>query len=192
MDASKGPLSGWGGVFCFSWAALLVVLFVIIGQPKQIVRGESGPEVREQNLTVNASQVEGQKEVNLSSEGNYLRIPTVVVMAPTPFPPEQALDVTVSAYTRSVEEGTAWGITRSGAELAPGMVSVAVLKDKARTPVIKLGTKVYIEGLGYGIVADTGGGLCDTCIDWYIAGSRQDAFDFGIQHKRMWIIREVN
>lgn len=135
----------------------------------------------------------GAGSFTASGNKNYLTLhPEPLTAVATPTATVEWFEMgeyTVSFYTRSVEEGTAWGITRSGQELRPGFLSVAVLNDKARTPVIDLGKTVYVEGLGYAEVADTGGGLCETCIDWYLEGTRAEAFERGLVKARMWIVQ---
>jgi 3D (Asp-Asp-Asp) domain-containing protein len=80
----------------------------------------------------------------------------------------------VTAYSASVEEGTAWGITRSGTRARPGVVAV----DPA---VIPLGSRVRIAGLpGIYHAEDTGGGIHGAHVDVFME-SRADAFRFGRQ-----------
>jgi 3D (Asp-Asp-Asp) domain-containing protein len=80
----------------------------------------------------------------------------------------------VTAYSASVEEGTAWGITRSGTAAHPGVVAVD-------PTVIPLGSRVRIAGLpGVFRAEDTGGGIHGAHIDVYME-SRADAFRFGRQ-----------
>jgi len=84
------------------------------------------------------------------------------------------LRVQVTAYSASVEEGTAGGITRSGTRVRPGVVAV----DPA---VIPLGSRVRIAGLpGVYRAEDTGGGVRGAHVDVFIA-SRADALRFGRQ-----------
>jgi 3D (Asp-Asp-Asp) domain-containing protein len=84
------------------------------------------------------------------------------------------LAVQVTAYSASVEEGTAWGITRSGTRARPGVVAV----DPA---VIPLGSYVRIAGLpGIYRAEDTGGGIRGAHVDVYMA-SRAAALQFGVR-----------
>src|SRR4051794_32997026 len=57
-----------------------------------------------------------------------------------PAGPSRRLVVQLTAYSASLEEGTAWGITRVGTRVRPGVVAV----DPA---VIPLGSRLRIEGL---------------------------------------------
>jgi len=80
----------------------------------------------------------------------------------------------VTAYSASVEEGTAWGITRSGTRARPGVVAVD-------PQVIPLGSRVRIAGLpGVYTAEDTGGGIHGAHLDVFM-DSRAAAFRFGRQ-----------
>jgi 3D (Asp-Asp-Asp) domain-containing protein len=80
----------------------------------------------------------------------------------------------VTAYSASVEEGTAWGITRSGTRARPGVVAVD-------PRVIPLGSRVRIAGLpGVYRAEDTGGGIIGAHVDVFME-SRADALRFGRQ-----------
>ena len=78
----------------------------------------------------------------------------------------------LTAYSASVEEGTAWGITRSGTRVRSGVVAV----DPG---VIPLGSRVRIAGLpGIYRAEDTGGGIRGAHLDVYIP-TRAAALQFG-------------
>lgn len=85
-----------------------------------------------------------------------------------------------SAYTKSVEEGTSRGITRSGVSVSRGIVSVD-------PKIIPLGTKLYIEGYGYAVAADTGGAIKGNRIDLYME-TKKEAFEFGRRDVKVFII----
>jgi len=85
-----------------------------------------------------------------------------------------------SAYTKSAEEQTYKGITKSGTQVSRGTVSVD-------PRVIPLGTKLYIEGYGYAVALDTGGDIKHDRIDLYME-TKKEAFEFGRQDVRVWII----
>lgn len=85
-----------------------------------------------------------------------------------------------SAYTKSREEGTYNGITRSGTQVSRGTVAVD-------PRVIPLGTKLYIEGYGHATALDTGGGIKYNRIDLYME-TKEEAFEFGRREVRVWII----
>ena len=81
--------------------------------------------------------------------------------------------VTATAYTASCSGCS--GTTATGVNLHanPGAKVIAV--DPS---VIPLGSKVYVEGYGYAIAADTGGAIKGNKIDVFIA-SKQDAYQWG-------------
>jgi len=87
-----------------------------------------------------------------------------------------------TAYTKSIEEGTHRGITRSGSQVSRGTVAVD-------PRVIPLGTKLYIEDYGHAVALDTGGAIKENRIDLYM-DSREECFEFGRKDVRVWIIEE--
>ena len=100
--------------------------------------------------------------------------------APAPAPESPGLGearrlmVQLTAYSASVEEGTAWGITRSGVPARPGTVAV----DPS---VIPLGSRLRIAGLpGIYRAEDTGGGIRGAHVDVFME-SRAAALEFGLR-----------
>jgi 3D (Asp-Asp-Asp) domain-containing protein len=89
-----------------------------------------------------------------------------------------------TAYTKSREEGTHKGITKSGIPVSRGIVSV----DPKTIP---LGTRLFIEDYGHALAADTGGAIKDNRIDLYME-TKKEAFDFGRRDVKVWIIEEDN
>ncbi len=84
----------------------------------------------------------------------------------------RSLAVQLTAYSASEVEGTAGGITASGARVRPGTVAV----DPA---VIPLGSKLRIDGLpGVYRAEDTGGGVRGAHVDVFM-DSRGAALEFG-------------
>ncbi|WP_081328686.1 3D domain-containing protein [Neomoorella thermoacetica] len=81
-----------------------------------------------------------------------------------------------TAYTASSEEGTADGRTATGIKVRRGVVAVD-------PKVIPLGTKLYIEGYGEAIAADTGGAIKGNKIDLFM-DSKQEALRWG----RRWVL----
>lgn len=67
------------------------------------------------------------------------------------------------------------GITATGLDLRsnPGLKVVAV-----DPRVISLGSKVYVEGYGYAVAADTGGAIKGNKIDLFMP-NKQDALNWG-------------
>jgi len=86
-----------------------------------------------------------------------------------------------SAYTKSIEEGTKNGITKSGIPVSRGVVSVD-------PRIIPLGTKLYIEEYGDAIALDTGGVIKGNRIDLYM-DTKKEAFEFGRKNLKVWIIK---
>lgn len=65
-------------------------------------------------------------------------------------------------------------------------VTVAVDPD-----VIPLGTRIYIEGLGYRIAQDTGSAVKDKWIDVYVGEDNHAyASEYGLQKRNVWIVTE--
>lgn len=63
--------------------------------------------------------------------------------------------------------------------------SIAVDPD-----VIPYGTKVYIDGREY-IAHDTGGAIDENRIDLYM-GSHEDALEWGVQYREVFVVKEAN
>ena len=70
--------------------------------------------------------------------------------------------------------------TASGEPVTPG-VTVAADPD-----VMPLGTRIYIDGIGERVVQDTGGAIRGRKIDLAVE-SHQEAVDWGVQHKGVWV-----
>src|SRR5262249_11056278 len=96
--------------------------------------------------------------------------PALEAESPAPRAPPR-LTVQLTAFSASVEEGTAWGITRSGVPAQPGTVAV----DPS---VIPLGSRLRIAGLpGIYRAEDTGGGIRGAHVDVFME-SRAAALEF--------------
>ncbi|AOQ24566.1 hypothetical protein MTAT_19090 [Moorella thermoacetica] len=91
-------------------------------------------------------------------------------------PQPRRLKMLATAYTASSEEGTADGRTATGIKVRRGVVAVD-------PKVIPLGTKLYIEGYGEAIAADTGGAIKGNKIDLFM-DSKQEALRWG----RRWVL----
>jgi 3D (Asp-Asp-Asp) domain-containing protein len=85
------------------------------------------------------------------------------------------ITVQASAYTGSCAGCS--GFTSTGINLKAHPNDKIIAVDPS---VIPLGSKVYVEGYGYAIAADTGGGMKGKKIDVFIS-SKQKAIDFGVK-----------
>jgi uncharacterized protein YabE (DUF348 family) len=81
--------------------------------------------------------------------------------------------VSSTAYTASCNGCSGYTATGINLKANPGMKVIAV--DPS---VIPLGTKVYVEGYGYAVAADTGGAIKGNKIDVFFA-SKSDAYRWG-------------
>ena len=86
-----------------------------------------------------------------------------------------------SAYTKSYEEQTHKGITKSGTQVCRGTASVD-------PRIIPLRTKLYIEGYGEAIALDVGGAIKGNKIDLYM-NTKKEAFEFGRKNLKLFIIK---
>ena len=119
----------------------------------------------------------------------------------TYLPPYYALSACgqVFSYARSfVAEATAYtldfqstgrhpdhplfGVTASGMMAQVGVVAVD-------TNVIPFHTRMYIEGYGFAVAGDRGGAIRGYKVDLFF-DTREEAFQFGRRHIRVWILNE--
>lgn len=134
------------------------------GEPGSIVREfrlrvVNGREVRRD--LVSETAVPARDEI--VTIGTYVR-PAPAVVAAAVAPPAQVGDMACSRtlnvyatwYTATSAGGS--GITATGTGVYKGIVAVD-------PRVIPLGTRMYIPGYGYGLAADTGGGVSGNFID---------------------------
>ena len=91
------------------------------------------------------------------------------------------INVSASAYTANCNGCS--GITKTGINLKrnPDMNVIAVDPD-----VIKLGTKVYVEGYGYAIAGDVGSGIKGNKIEVFIP-TTTEAFKWGRKNVKITI-----
>lgn len=102
------------------------------------------------------------------------------------------LNVQATAYTASASENGKWGaVDYFGNKLQIGTIAVD-------PNVIPLGTKLYITGYSYnglprnGMIAtatDMGGSIKGNRIDIFVPDSRKQAFKFGIQPLKAYILK---
>lgn len=93
---------------------------------------------------------------------------------------ENYMIMEATAYTKSIEEGTHKGITRSGTQVSRGTAAID-------PRIIPLGTKIYVEGYGHAECLDTGGDIKYNRIDLYM-DSKEECFEFGRREVKVWII----
>ena len=94
----------------------------------------------------------------------------------------KVITVKATAYTASCEGCS--GITKTGINIKDNPDKKVIAVDPA---VIPLGSKVYVEGFGEAIAADTGGAIKGNRIDIFIP-SEQDAIDFGVKMLKVTIL----
>jgi 3D (Asp-Asp-Asp) domain-containing protein len=87
------------------------------------------------------------------------------------------MNVWATYYTAASAGG--YGITRTGTGVYKGIIAT----DPG---VIPLGTRMYIPGYGYGVAADTGGGVIGAHID--LAYGVGDVLDWGSRHVEICIL----
>lgn len=97
--------------------------------------------------------------------------------------PTRTVTVVSTAYTAHCQEGCT-GRTATGINLDanPNIKLIAVDPN-----IIPLGKKVYVEGYGEAITADTGGAIRGNRIDVYMR-SEQDAFNWGVRTIKVTIL----
>jgi len=154
---------------------LLMILIVVIGinqansnYQKDVLNTENKYVEtidKQEEITYNEVKNKTKPETNFNIEEN-----------------DNHIIMEATAYTRSIEEGTHRGITKSGTQVSRGTAAV----DPDRIP---LGTKLYVEGYGHAVALDTGGAIIDNRIDLYM-DSKEECFEFGRQDIRVWIIED--
>ncbi len=93
------------------------------------------------------------------------------------------LTLVATAYNASWEQNGPWGATArlNGVELTHGMVAVD-------PTVIPLGTRLYVEGYGPALAADTGSAIVGNRIDLFYNLDNQQTSAFGIQKVDVYIL----
>lgn len=94
-------------------------------------------------------------------------------------PPPRPVQMIATAYTQSEKEGTEDGITKKGTKVRPGVVAVD-------PDVIPLGTKLYIENMGWFTAEDIGGGIKGNRVDIFFE-CYDEAIQFGIRPVQVWV-----
>jgi 3D (Asp-Asp-Asp) domain-containing protein len=108
----------------------------------------------------------------------------------------KVLDVTATAYCICQKccgkspSSPGYGVTASGLKIIPGTGMKVIAVDPK---VVKLGTKVYVEGLngapdyGYAVAADTGGAIKNMKIDLYF-DAHSDTIKWGRRPVKLYIL----
>ncbi len=87
----------------------------------------------------------------------------------------------VKKFTVKAYSYTGGGRTASGLPAAHGRIAV----DPS---VIPLGTRVYVEGYGFAVAADTGGNIKGNTIDVYF-NARSSCIQWGCRHITIYILK---
>lgn len=93
---------------------------------------------------------------------------------------KKQLSMTATAYS-AFKKGGGYGVTASGMTARYGVVAVD-------PRVIPLGTKLYIEGYGYAVAADTGGAIKGNKIDLCFEKSNSELMAFGRKTVQVYIL----
>lgn len=93
------------------------------------------------------------------------------------------LTVSASAYTLNLKNSS--GVTAIGINLKKNPNQKVISVDPK---VIKLGTKVYVQGYGYAIAGDTGGAIKGNKIDVFLP-SQQQALKWGRKTVKVQILK---
>ncbi|PKR78400.1 cell wall-binding protein [Halalkalibacillus sediminis] len=93
---------------------------------------------------------------------------------------------TVSATAYTADCAGCSGITANGTNLNENPNAKVIAVDPN---VIPLGTKVYVEGYGEAIAADTGGAIKGNKIDLHVP-TKAEAFDWGVRNVEITILDE--
>ncbi|SDW79106.1 3D (Asp-Asp-Asp) domain-containing protein [Marininema mesophilum] len=136
------------------------------------------------------TRINGLKNPSLIRVGQELRIPgkeeavkkvkTASKTVPTMVRGKSLGEFTLTAYTAGPEstgkkpQDDSYGVTSSGTQVADG-VTIAVDPD-----VIPIGSRVYIEGIGYRVAQDIGSAIQDKRIDIYMS-DLEKARQFGVK-----------
>ncbi|MDA1475855.1 LysM peptidoglycan-binding and 3D domain-containing protein [Bacillus changyiensis] len=93
-------------------------------------------------------------------------------------------EITVTATAYSANDGGISGITKTGIDLNRNQHAKVIAVDPS---VIPLGSKVYVEGYGEAIAADTGSAIRGNKIDVFIA-NKGDALNWGVKTVKVKIL----
>jgi 3D (Asp-Asp-Asp) domain-containing protein len=116
----------------------------------------------------------------LSYRGGTPRDRMLAPADPKTFAPVRSLKVTATGYSAGPAGGAIGNWTATGVRCTYGAVAVD-------PRVIPLGSKLYIEGYGYGFACDTGGAIKGRKIDLAFNSPRA-AFAHGRRQTKVWIL----
>ena len=161
------------------------------GARKVVRRGEPGITVVTERVTMWSTVIVDRQ---LLSRVVMRRAQSGLVVAGPPRTVAEAMAVTgirklvavyamvATAYTAGSAQGVPTGITASGLPAHYGVVAVD-------PRVIRLGSRLFIEGYGAAVAADTGGAIhgnrIDLCMD-----SLRSAINFGRQPVKVYVLQE--
>ncbi|WP_462411853.1 3D domain-containing protein [Neobacillus sp. Marseille-QA0830] len=143
------------------------------------------PENVENNTSSNAAVSAETEEPKLDKPvpvDNKIEEGTSSNPAENATPATKELTVTATAYTASCEGCS--GITKTGVDIKSNPEKKVIAVDPE---VIPLGSKVYVEGYGEAIAADTGGAIKGHRIDVFIP-TEQGALNWGRKEVKLQII----
>jgi 3D (Asp-Asp-Asp) domain-containing protein len=122
---------------------------------------------------------ETEKHANQDFNANATNIKAASTNSSSP----KEITVRATAYTASCEGCS--GITATGVNIKANPDARVIAVDPK---VIPLGSKVYVEGLGEAIAADTGSAIKGNRIDVFIS-SKQAAINFGVKYLKVTILK---
>lgn len=160
------------------------------GKEKIITQGQKGLIKREYEVTLeNGKEVSRKvlKETTLKeSKDQVVAVGTKVssesVSRGAALPAGRELIVTATAYTANCNGCT--GITATGFNLHKNPNAKVIAVDPK---VIPLGSKVYVEGYGYAVAADTGGAIKGNKIDVFFP-TKEQAYRWGTRQVKVIIL----
>jgi 3D (Asp-Asp-Asp) domain-containing protein/LysM repeat protein len=152
-------------------------LVIYKGQNFAASAGQTG-QVKSESSTVSvAGQVHSEITSKAEVAAKHEVKPSVVSNTRA-----RVFTVTATAYTASC--GGCSGITATGINIKANPNAKVISVDPS---IIPLGSKVYVEGYGMAIAADTGGAIKGNRIDVFIP-SKKEALNFGVKQLKVRIL----
>lgn len=153
--------------------------------PEPVAEKAPEPEVVKEAQTAPAPEVQPEATQGASAEAAAVAESPTPAQAPEPetqSPEGATLTVSATAYTAECYGCS--GITATGVNLNNNRNAKVIAVDP---DVIPLGTKVYVEGYGEAIAADTGGAINGNKIDLHVP-TRSEALDWGVRTVEVTIL----